>query len=942
MIVWGFFLYFIIALLSPAVFAKNTKPDYKEGEIMVCFDEPQDEADGIVKTKNIRERNQKVKEYVGRNADNRKAILKNAGGGEIKKTFNRLPKLAVVKLPQGTTVQNALDRYKKTAGVLYVEPVYIYYPTVIPSDPDFGSQWGLNNTGENGGTIDADIDAPEAWNTQNDCSNIVVAVTDTGIDYTHEDLADNMWHNPGEIPVQSDGVINVKDLAVFCENWLAESNSPGLIGDFSGDNIVNFLDFAILGAAWLSVTGGPRWDPNCDISVSGDGIDDDGNGYIDDTYGYDFAGDSGSDPYDGDNDPYDYQGHGTHVAGIIGARGNNGIGVAGVCWKVKLMALKIFADDSEGATSYDIVAAIEYAIDNGANVINASWGGYGDSQAEYEVLMQAREAGILFIAAAGNNSSDNDLIPHYPSSYGLDNIISVMATNKTDNRASFSNYSLTSVDIAAPGDEILSCQRGGGYVLKSGTSMATPFVTGACALLKAALPPTTSYTEIKDLLMLSVDKPSSLEGLCVSQGRLNINRALNGDVESGIYVDDDGPSDPGSGTYQDPYRRIQEAIDAAVNGDIVIVKNGTYKGVGNRDLSTKGKAIIIKSMKGPEKCIIDCNESARGFIFNNYEQPETIIEGFTITNGNSQNGGAIDCNYSSPTITNCIITGNYASISGGGIYAEQYSIPQIEFCTISYNFAGASGGGICSTGSYPLIRNCLITSNKGYFSGCAGTLNGSSISFTNCTIADNIATYSEGTGGIDCWNGDAYVVNSILWDNYSPSNEQFTTYQGEVIVQYSDIHMNDFNDIWGDPNNHNINADPLFADPNLNDYHLKSEYGRWISVIYTNGDFDNDGIINLQDFAVLAGQWKKTSPPTQIDLFEDGKIDFKDLRIFNENWLMPGQNTQGWTTDDVTSPCIDAGDPFDDYSQEPLPNGSRINMGAEGNTSQASKSPPAP
>ncbi|NIO63665.1 MAG: S8 family serine peptidase, partial [Gammaproteobacteria bacterium] len=192
----------------------------------------------------------------------------------------------------------------------------------------------MHNTGQTGGTVDADIDAPEAWDIQTGDPDIIIAITDTGVDYSHPDLADNMWVNTDEQNGQPD-------------------------------------------------------------------VDDDGNGYVDDIYGYDFAGAFNNDPTDGDSDPCDMHFHGTHAAGSAGAVGNNGEGVVGICWNVKLMALKIFADDRAIVPDLlvgDAVEAIGYAVDNGARIINASWGGLDYSQSLYDAIAAAGDAGLLFVA----------------------------------------------------------------------------------------------------------------------------------------------------------------------------------------------------------------------------------------------------------------------------------------------------------------------------------------------------------------------------------------------------------------------------------------------------------------------------------------------------------------------------------------------------------------
>ena len=419
---------------------------YKEGELLIRF---APKADGIQRT-----------------TDERNQILSSFNAGTVKGSVRLVPGLSVVKLPVNLTVADALPRLRGKSEILYVEPNYkIRLASIFPNDTRFDEMWAMHNTGQTGGTVDADIDAPEAWNLVTD-SNVIVAVIDTGVDYTHPDLSTNMWVNQEEL----------------------------------------------------------NGDPN---------VDDDGNGYIDDVYGYDFCTyDDGQE----DPDPWDDYGHGTHCAGTIGAVGNNDEGVTGVCWNVKIMALKFIASSGYG-WSYDAIKCIEYAVDNGAKVLSNSWRYYeGWSQfVDPEALREAIEAadtnGVLFVAAAGNEGYDNDYYPAYPASYDCNNIISVMATDHDDQRSIWggqsSNYGLTTVDLAAPGSDILSCVPGDSYESWGGTSMATPHVAGACALVWAANPQLT-HLEVKDYILQGVDKLDSLAGLCVTEGRLNLWRAVKG------------------------------------------------------------------------------------------------------------------------------------------------------------------------------------------------------------------------------------------------------------------------------------------------------------------------------------------------------------------------------------------------------------------------------
>jgi hypothetical protein len=373
------------------------------------------------------------------------------------RTLKSYPRFGVHHLSiesSGLTVKEAVKLLSQSPEVLYAEPNYRRYAALMPNDPRMSELWGLHNTGQTGGTADADIDAPEAWDITTGSSNIVVAVIDTGVDYAHPDLAANMWTNPGEIP--------------------------------------------------------------------GNSVDDDGNGYVDDVYGIDAA--------NRDTNPMDDHDHGTHCSGTIGGVGNNGVGVAGVNWNVKIMALK-FLDQFGGGWTDDAIECVDYTVmmknRYGVNIrlSSNSWGGGGFSQALEDAIAAAGSAGMLFVAAAGNSGTNNDSIPHYPSNYDLPNVVAVAATNHNDNLASFSSYGAISVDLAAPGVSILSTTRNNSYSHFDGTSMATPHVAGAAALLWAN-DPTLTNQEVKEILLSNVDLLPALNGRMVSGGRLNVFNAL--------------------------------------------------------------------------------------------------------------------------------------------------------------------------------------------------------------------------------------------------------------------------------------------------------------------------------------------------------------------------------------------------------------------------------
>jgi len=348
-------------------------------------------------------------------------------------------------------------QYRSLPEVEYAEPVFelsieeVGTSPVTPRDPRFVEQWALFNDGTRGGTKGADISAPDAWSVTTGSDKVVVAVLDSGVDYTHSDLASNMWIRPSNIPMYED-----KDL-----------------------------------------------------------------GEIQDLHGYNALENSA--------DPMDDNGHGTHCAGIIGAEGGNDIGIAGVNWKVQIMPLKFMNAGGYGTTK-DAIEAINYVIDRkkaGVNVrvISASWGSTMKSRGLEDVIRKAYDAGILFVAASGNATTNNDRTPHYPSSYNVPNVISVAALDRNDQLATFSNYGPKSVAIAAPGVDILSTWLGDEYEEKSGTSMATPVVSGVAALIAAESPKIT-VDDLRERILASVDLLPSLKGKIVTGGRINAAKAV--------------------------------------------------------------------------------------------------------------------------------------------------------------------------------------------------------------------------------------------------------------------------------------------------------------------------------------------------------------------------------------------------------------------------------
>lgn len=371
----------------------------------------------------------------------------------------------LIKLRKNSNVSRTVGILKDHQWMKIVEPNYVYYIDSITNDTEVESVWALDNHGQNDptgqkGVVGIDLNLDTLWSYGYVGSKkVVVGVIDSGIDWEHPDLKDNLYENTKEI--------------------------------------------------------------------AGNGIDDDGNGYIDDIHGWNFK--------DNSNKSDDDNSHGTHCAGIIGAVGNNAKGISGVNWEVTLMPLKFLGADGSGGTS-GALEAIEYGTKMGVQILSNSWGGGGKSSLVEAAINKAEAKGILFVAAAGNDGTDNTTKPHYPSNYTLDNVVSVAATDNQGVLARFSNYSLKDVHVAAPGVNILSTvpfeiydtdegETPSWYRSYSGTSMATPYVSGVAALMLAANS-SLSYADIKSKLISTSVKSRFLDGKVVSGGIVNAYNAF--------------------------------------------------------------------------------------------------------------------------------------------------------------------------------------------------------------------------------------------------------------------------------------------------------------------------------------------------------------------------------------------------------------------------------
>jgi len=747
-------------------------------------------------------------------------------------TFVDLSSIYVVPCAVGRE-RAAVEALRKNSNVEYAELNRRCRIAGLPDDtyvdPDQDGVWSSGAWGQ--AYFDLwgmeKIGANEAWGSGQTGAGIIVAVIDTGIDRNHEDIAFNVWVNE----VEQNGI-------------------PG--------------------------------------------VDDDGNGYIDDIYGYDFA-------Y-ADSDPADGRGHGTHCAGTIAAPINS-IGVVGVAPRATVMAVKGL-DDSGNGYDADLAEAVKYAADNGAHVLSNSWGAWGSSQTLTDAFHYAHALGCVCVAAAGNDSINVNM--YRPA--GIDTVMSVAATDYADQRASFSNWG-SLLDVAAPGIDVLSLRASGTggdnsmfvppndpdarYKRSDGTSMACPHVAGLAALALAAKPQ-LGVQGVRDIIQAKADDLGDPGfDIYYGHGRINvaatvayltdcngngiddsadIAQGTSGDCNGNVVPDEcEDPDcngngvpdtcDIADGTSSDcnsngipdecigPERdcdgngvpdecdiaggssldadsngvpdecqdtlyvpspdcpTIQSAIDAAGDGDTILVAPGRYTGTGNKNLDFHGKILTLRSENGAATCSIDCKGLGRGLRFHSEEGPHARVEGFTIENGYADLGGGIYSEASSPTIVNCVITNctthaGYDWLGGGGVFCLGGSLtmtgctvsansaegggggiailsgdsPTINGCTVSDNTTGLLGGGMAITVSgHCTITDCLVEDNDAWRAGgmhCAG----GTFSIAHCTISHNTA--SNDVGGIFCYGSAGIISNCTISQNAALETSQVAYYGG--------------------------------------------------------------------------------------------------------------------------------------------------------------------
>ena len=727
---------------------------YIPGEIIVCFAAGDDDE--------------------SLNTDDQNALLTELGGGYVAHELNIIPGLCLVKLPAEMSVAEALAEYNRCEGVLRAEPnIKFQLDNTYPSDTRFTELWGLHNTGQLFGTIDADIDMPEAWDFATGSREIIVAVIDSGADYTHPDLAGNMWINPLEMN----------------------------------------------GAA---------------------GIDDDGNGFTDDIHGYDFI------HYIGD--PSDEVGHGTHVAGTIGAVGNNGIGVTGVCWDVQIMALK-FIDNSHNGNAFSGMAAIEYAIAMGARIINLSWGGQNEIGTLFEAaIVRAGNAGLLMVTSAGNNNNDNDVNPHYPASYDYDNIISVMASDFNDVRSDWyingSNWGGATVDLSAPGSSILSCEPGGGYGTRDGTSMAAPHVSGAAALIWSTNPE-LNYQGIKDILLQKVDPIPALNGLNATGGRLNVYNALLATRAGWIdYI-------PQSGSIDTDQWRQSEIIFQA---DRI---PGVYEGLihlySNDPFSTSIRIPATLTVK-----IIDYYTEH----FSS-EDNDLSFESLTLTPGDTFNYYHA-CRQYTPEF--------FIDPAGGAdlVLQDDDYIPIIlppgeifNFYGVDYDtfYIGSNGFISFTTGDFRYIEN---PRNHFMFPRIAGLFDdldptsGGRISWQ--TLDDRIVVTFEDVPEFHVSAGNSFQIELF--------------YSGVIRITWLNIAAHD-------------GLVGLSKGEGIPEYFVENDFTVFCNCL----DLNCDRAVNLLDYSIFAAYWLNSGCPQKdfwcegSDIDRDGDVDLIDFHYLSVHWL---------------------------------------------------------
>ncbi|AMV40320.1 S8 family serine peptidase [Planctomyces sp. SH-PL62] len=683
--------------------------------------------------------------------------LKDASFAEVSAAAGRVGATLMPTLEPGVMQAigstKALDRLagrlSTTPGLGYVEPLRTFtVDATQPDDPSYanGSLWGLN--GAKG------IDAPTAWDAGQGSSKVVVGVVDTGIDYDHPDLYMNVWINQAEIPasrranltdVDGDGLITFYDLNYKAPNGSKPNQGPGKIADSNGDGRISGSDLLV---SMYLTSGG------ADSGQGGwsNGVSDDRDGYVDDIIGWNFV--------DNTNKPYDDHGHGTHVSGIIGATGDNAVGVAGVNWTVQIMALKFLNSSGSGYDS-SAAAAVRYAADHGARLTNNSYGGVGEvSSILASAISSAASAQSVFVAAAGNSGLNIDVTAYSPSSSASPNVVSVAAIDSNGSLAGFSNFGSKNVDLAAPGVNILSTLPGNRYGYMSGTSMAAPFVSGSAALLLAAHP-TWGYSQVVGQLLSKVKVLSGLQGKVATGGTLNVGAAIGPTTPTTLpaAASFKGTDATTRGTWQGTYGAAGAALAAVgsptapgfalKSGQTTIWNSATtdVRGLQRPGASTR----IAATWVGSSPIVVDLDLSAG---------PRAVSLYFVdwYSNSRSQKVEVLDA------VTGAVLDSRSIASFHGGVYLTWNLQGRVSFRVTRLGADNAVLSGLFVDASQGTTQQPITTPADGSFKGTDATTRGTWQGTYGAAGAALAAVASPTAPGFALKSGQTTIWNSATTD----------------------------------------------------------------------------------------------------------------------------------------------------------------------------------